>query len=166
MHTPSHPNDPTPTNTDAVYLLVAVLRLLMRGSDRSGWGTYLDTVGVATIKPLQNNYHGMHVSTSPLTWCVVLLEGEASMRTYWESTTVCTYSCSSNSPCSCDWDSVLEPSFPSPRVPVLSLSTCFMFTGFAGTYPRATGLRREDSRLASGRTNARTLLYEPLRLCP
>jgi len=41
MHTPSHPNDPTPTNTDAVYLLVAVLRLLRRGSGRSGWGTYL-----------------------------------------------------------------------------------------------------------------------------
>jgi len=93
MHTPSHPNDPTPTNTDTVYLLVAVLRLLRRGSGRSGRGTYLDTVGVATINPLQKNYRGMHVSTPPLTWCVGSLDGEASIRTY---------SCSSNSLCSCD----------------------------------------------------------------
>ena len=65
MHTHTHPHPSHPTHTDTVYLLVVVPRLLGRGSGRCGWGTYLDTVGVATVnKPL--NMEPVFISSSHL----------------------------------------------------------------------------------------------------
>ena len=52
QHTHPPPSPSHPTHTDTVYLLVVVQRLLGTGSGRCGWGTYLDTVGVATVELL------------------------------------------------------------------------------------------------------------------